>query len=227
MPVCLAIDTSTRHTGLALQAGGALELRRFAPQRNAGELLLPAIHELLAGCGLAAQDLDVIVLANGPGSFTGLRIGLATAKGLAFGGRAALVPVSTLEVLAWQAPTRQGHVFPLMDARRGEVFSACWRRQGESLLPVDEVRRVPIPDLLASLPDDALLLGPSLLEQRAAFLDAERHPQLAEDPDCQLALPWLLRLGERRWERQGGEDPDSLEPDYLFDFQPTPGKVRA
>lgn len=227
MPVCLAIDTSTRHTGVALRAGAVLAFRRFSPPLNAGEQLLPAIHELLQAYHVGPGDLDLIVLANGPGSFTGLRIGLATAKGLAFQGKAALVPVSTLETLAWQAPTRRGHVFPLMDARRGEVFSACWRREGESLIPLEETRRLPIPDLLATLPADALLLGPSLLEQRAAFLDTGHHPQLAEDPDCLLSLPWLLRLGERRWERQGGEDPDSLEPDYLFDFQPTPGKVRA
>jgi tRNA threonylcarbamoyl adenosine modification protein YeaZ len=189
--------------------------------------LLPAIHELLSGYGIRPAELDFIVLANGPGSFTGLRIGLATAKGLAFGSKTALVPVSTLDVLAWQAPTRAGHVFPLMDARRGEVFTACWRRQAESLVPLEEPRRIPIPDLLASLPADALLLGPSLLEHREAFLDVGHHPQLAEDPDCLLSLPWLLRLGQRQWERQGGEDPDSLEPQYLFDFQPTPGKVRA
>jgi len=226
MPVSLAIDTSTRHTGVALRAGSLLATRRFSPPPSAGEGLLPQVDDLLRGFGLSAGEVDVIVLANGPGSFTGLRIGLATAKGLALGGRAALVPVSTLEVLAWQAPTRSGLVWPLMDARRGEVFTQPWRRDGATLAPLCDPRRVAVETLLAEVPEDGLLLGPTLLEQRAAFLGAS-HIQLADDPDCLLSLPWLLRLGERRWERQGGEDPDSLEPDYLFEFTPTPGKARA
>jgi tRNA threonylcarbamoyladenosine biosynthesis protein TsaB len=86
MPVCLAIDTSTRQTGLALAVDGLLELRRFAPPRNAGQWLLPAVADMLEAYGLKAEQLDLIVLANGPGSFTGLRIGLASAKGLALGG---------------------------------------------------------------------------------------------------------------------------------------------
>jgi tRNA threonylcarbamoyladenosine biosynthesis protein TsaB len=226
MPVCLAIDTSTRHTGIALRAGGMLATRRFSPPPTAGEGLLPQLDELLRGHGLGPGDLDLVVLANGPGSFTGLRIGLATAKGLALGGRAALVPVSTLEVLAWQAPTREGSVWPLVDARKGEVFTQPWRRNGGNLTVQGDPRRMAIDELCGEVPEGALLVGPTLLEQRPAFL-AATGLQLADDPDCLLSLTWLLRLGERRWERQGGEDPDSLEPDYLFEFTPTPGKVRA
>jgi tRNA threonylcarbamoyladenosine biosynthesis protein TsaB len=137
------------------------------------------------------------------------------------------VPVSTLDVLAWQAPTRQARVFPLVEARRGEVFTACWLRQGETLAPLEEPRRAEIGVLLEELPDDAFLIGPALLSQRPSFLATERHVALAPDPDCALSLPWLIELGLRRWERQGGEDPEQLEPDYLFEFQPTPGKARA
>jgi len=225
MPVCLAIDTSTRHTGIALRAGALLAIRRFSPPPTAGEGLLPQLDEMLRSQGLGPGDVDVVVLANGPGSFTGLRIGLATAKGLAMGGRAALVPVSTLEVLAWQAPLREGAVWPLVDARRGEVFTQPWLRSEAGATALGDPRRVSIEELCAGQADGALLVGPTLLEQRPAF-QAASGLHLAEDPDCLLSLTWLLRLGERRWERQGGEDPDSLEPDYLFEFTPTPGKVR-
>ena len=91
----------------------------------------------------------------------------------------------------------------------------------------EETRRVAISALLEEAPDDAFLLGPALIAQRAAFLATDRHLALAADADCELSLPWLVDLGLRRWERQGGEDPDLLEPDYLFDFQPTAGKARA
>jgi tRNA A37 threonylcarbamoyladenosine modification protein TsaB len=130
-------------------------------------------------------------------------------------------------VLAWQAPTRQGHVLPLVEARRGEVFTAAWRRRGETLAQTTAPCRKEIATLLAEAPDDTLFIGPALLVQREAFLATGRHLELAPDPDCLLSLPWLVELGLRRWERLGGEDPVSLEPDYLFEFQPTPGKARA
>jgi len=222
----LALDTTTRLTGVCLWQDGLLEMRRFAPPLTAGEELLPAVDTMLRARGLVPADLALVTLANGPGSFTGLRIGLATAKGLVFGGRAALVPISTLEVLAWQAPLRQGLVYPVVEARRGEVFTACWRRDGETLEAVEGPRRLEISQLVEELPEGALVIGPALVAQRAAFAPKGRALHLAPDADCQLSLPWLAELALRRWREVGGADADELEPDYLFEFTPTPGKVR-
>ncbi len=76
------------------------------------------------------------------------------------------------------------------------------------------------------LPAGALVLGPALAAQREAFTPLVPRLSLAHDADCTLSLPWLTQLALARWSEAGGVDPDELEPDYLFDFTPTPGKAR-
>lgn len=226
MPLLLALDTTTRRTGLILWRDGVLGQREFTPPHTAGSQLLPTLDEMLKAQGLQASDLDVVALANGPGSFTGLRIGLATAKGLVYGGRAELVPVSTLEVLARQAPVSHELLCPVVEARRGEVFTAVWRREAAGLDMLVAPRRVEIANLASELPAGALLIGPALSAQREAFAQAAPGLHLAPDQHCQLSLPCLAELALRRWQEVGGTEPDELEPDYLFEFTPTPGKVR-
>lgn len=225
-PLCLALDTTTRLTGLCLWQGGALEMRRFAPPLTAGGHLLPAVDAMLGARGLRAGELDLVCLANGPGSFTGLRIGLATAKGLVYGSGAALLPLSTLEVLAWQAPLQEGLVCPVVEARRGEVFTAVWQRKHGMAVALEGPRRVEHARMAEDLPKGALILGPALAAQREAFTPLAPRLSLAQDADCMLSLPWLVQLALARWGEAGGVDPDELEPDYLFDFTPTPGKAR-
>ncbi len=225
-PLCLALDTTTRLTGICLWQGGVLELRRFAPPLTAGAQLLPAVDAMLGARDLKTADLDLVCLANGPGSFTGLRIGLATAKGLVYGGGAALLPLSTLEVLAWQAPVMDAPICPVVEARRGEVFTATYQRRAEGPVLLEAPRRVEIARLADEVPEGAWMIGPAVATQRDAFAIHGPRLALADDADCQLALPWLAQLALRRWAMAGGVDPDELEPDYLFDFTPTPGKAR-
>lgn len=225
-PLTLAIDTSTSVTGVALAGGSLLELQRFAPPAQAGVALAPAIESLLARQGFAPGDLELIVLAAGPGSFTGLRIGFSTAKGLAFGCGASLAAVSTLETLAWQAPTREGLVVPVVEARKDEVHCGAWRRRGATLVRERAPERVAVAALLEGLPDDALLVGPAVESLRSAALHLDRHLALADGPANALSLEWLLDLGRQRFARHGGDDPATLEPDYLHAFQPTQGRGR-
>jgi tRNA threonylcarbamoyl adenosine modification protein YeaZ len=225
-PTTLAIDTSSLITGVALAGDGLLELQRFAPPAQAGQALAPAIGGMLARQGLRAGDLELIVIASGPGSFTGLRIGLSTAKGLAFGCGAALAAVSTLEVLAWQAPRREGLVVPVIAARKGEVHCGRWRRRGPALLREGLPERLSVAELLAGLPDDALLIGPAVEDLRPLALHEERHLDLAEAPCNGLSLEWLLELGRQRYLHDGGDDPASLEPDYQQAFEPTAARGR-
>ena len=102
--------------------------------KNAGmthsEMLLPMIEEILSECGVAVADIDMFALSEGPGSFTGVRIGAATVKGLAFGRGRACVGVSTLEALAYNFRDEDGIVVSSMDARRSQVYTAIFRVHG-------------------------------------------------------------------------------------------------
>lgn len=127
-PLLLAIETATAAAGIALLRGevevvsGAL-----ATGRPASESLLPAIVALLEAERVSIADVEVFAVSVGPGSFTGLRVGVATVKGLAFGGNQRVVPVPTLTALALRAEPAPGPIVALLDARRGEVYAAGYQ----------------------------------------------------------------------------------------------------
>jgi len=130
----LAIESSAKAASAALVEDGKLIAQNM---QHAGlthsKSLLPMVHGLLSGLGMTVSDIDKIAVAQGPGSFTGIRIGVATAKGLALGADKPLIGVSTLEAMAHQGiHLGEGIICPVMDARRGQVYNALFAvREGE------------------------------------------------------------------------------------------------
>ena len=130
----LALETATDAAGVALlRADEVLAARRLPEDRPASEALLPAILALLDEQRLEPASLDAFAVSVGPGSFTGLRVGVATAKGLAFGARGRIAAVPTLAALA--ATQGRGCVAAGLDARRGEVYAAGYRVAALPLAP--------------------------------------------------------------------------------------------
>jgi tRNA threonylcarbamoyladenosine biosynthesis protein TsaB len=142
--VLLAFDTATSSTVVALSAPGLDEPIELRDDPGPGERprhtqqLLPLARQALMRAELAFADIDRVVVGTGPGSFTGLRIGLSTARALALAAGTELVGLSTLRVLAEPAEQAVGPhsvVAPVLDARRGEVFVAAWRNGQQVLVP--------------------------------------------------------------------------------------------
>ncbi|MCL2415676.1 MAG: tRNA (adenosine(37)-N6)-threonylcarbamoyltransferase complex dimerization subunit type 1 TsaB [Defluviitaleaceae bacterium] len=100
------------------------------------QTMLPMIDSMLAAADFPKTEIDFIAVSNGPGSFTGLRIGAAIAKGLAMALKTKLVPVSTLDALAYNVIAERAIIIPIMDARRNQVYSALYEREN------DELRRI-------------------------------------------------------------------------------------
>lgn len=124
----LGIDTSTMTGGAALVGAQGLVAEFVLNIRSThSERLLPAIETLLNDAQLALADIDAFAVATGPGSFTGLRIGMATAKGLAYATGRPLLGVTVLDALARQFAASQSIVIPLIDARRQEVYAQPFR----------------------------------------------------------------------------------------------------
>lgn len=159
--------------------------------------LLPMCQAMLDNCGLTLSDVDVIAAANGPGSFTGLRIGLATAKGLAWPGELPCCGVSTLEAMAWNLAHVDGVICCAMDARRKQVYNALFEAQ-------DGVPHRLTPDRAISL--EELFQGEN----------AEKRTQIVVGDGAELCYNYAVSFGL----------PLKLAPPHLR-FQRASGVARA
>lgn len=131
----LALESSATACSAALCRERELTAQSFqCSGLTHSRTLLPMVHDLLKNCGQSLEDVDVIAVAAGPGSFTGLRIGVATAKGLAWVADKPCAPCSTLESMAWPLAHLEGRLIVCaMDARRKQVYNALFLARGDSL----------------------------------------------------------------------------------------------
>jgi tRNA threonylcarbamoyladenosine biosynthesis protein TsaB len=132
----LAVDTATKSCSVAIIDDGTLsaELTTMDDQTHSKHLM-ELIHKVLGISGASAGELDGLAVTIGPGSFTGLRIGISTIKGMAYGLNKPVVGISSLDALAWQCADRSYLICPLLDARKGEVYSATYRFKNNILTP--------------------------------------------------------------------------------------------
>ncbi len=144
-PRIILIETSTSLCSTALVEGDSVTVRRISSEPRAhAAMTAPFVKEMLDERGLRVSDCDAVCLSMGPGSYTGLRVGSSTAKGLCFGGGIPLLAVSTLDVLVAQAaaaglPEACRYIVPMIDARRMEVYTAVYTADGERLTEVAPV----------------------------------------------------------------------------------------
>ena len=148
----LALESSAVAASVAVSEDGALIAQSY--QRSGlthSRTLMPMCRDLLENCGLTLGEMDVVAVAAGPGSFTGLRIGVATAKGLAWPGDKPCAGVSTLEAMAWPLAHLEGDLCAVMDARRQQVYNARFQAEGGRLLRLCPDRAISIDELAAEL----------------------------------------------------------------------------
>jgi tRNA threonylcarbamoyladenosine biosynthesis protein TsaB len=202
----LLIDTCGATGSLALADSTRPLAVAALPGRSAAERLVPAIHSLAVQAGIALHSLDAVAVVHGPGSFTGVRVGLSAAKGLCHALNLPLVAISRLAVLArLSGASPAAPVRALLDAGRGEFYSGlydnglCLR---ESLLTRDQ--------LLAEAnrePQQLIVV----CEPAVAQSIAELVPQLVAEPTAASALPLaLVRIRQRAF-----DDPASIDANYL------------
>ncbi len=213
----LALDTATDRGSLALLEDDRLVGETFLDTPGTFLVhLLPALDKLLTRTGRALSEVQAIAVSQGPGNFTGLRLGLATAQGLALSLACPLTPVPTLEVLACPWVGRPSPVAALVDAKRGEVYLGCFDCRGAFPEPLGPPERLPASDLAARLRPPLLLTGPGLTACRG-FLPEPLPPEMNLAPE-ELRLPrasWVARLGRRRLELGLTARPPELTPLYL------------
>ncbi|MCX8031256.1 MAG: tRNA (adenosine(37)-N6)-threonylcarbamoyltransferase complex dimerization subunit type 1 TsaB [Thermodesulfovibrionales bacterium] len=160
----LAIDTSTLVGGVAIMEDNLLIAEsRFNVKATHSERLLFEIHDVLKKINLSINEIDVFTLAIGPGSFTGLRIGLSTIKGFLYGTEKKFVTVPTLEALAWNLPFCKYQICTLLDARKKEVFAALFRWEGDLLKRELKEQALRIDELLEKINETTIFIGDGAL----------------------------------------------------------------
>jgi tRNA threonylcarbamoyladenosine biosynthesis protein TsaB len=165
----LVIDTSTDRTAVAVSTrGGEIHAGSIEGSGKHGRDLLPRVRELLGRAGLAPGELDLVAVGLGPGSYTGLRIGLTAARVLAYAAGAGLLGFDSLEGMARGAPGEALRVHVVADAQRGDVYAAEFARAAphEPLTRVSGSRIEPLASWIGRLGEDGFVLGPGLDSSR-------------------------------------------------------------
>ncbi len=216
-PRFLTVQTATPGGSVALTAGDQL-LGEFClnTPRPVGDWLLDGANTLLESAGLKLADLDAFGIVAGPGAFTGLRVGMATIKGLAMAVDKPVVAVSSLECLALQAPYCAMPVCAMLDARKKEVYVALYAHQGTEVRTLVDERVVAPEDFLAYCPEETLFIGNGatayrtlLMRQmgpRAHFLSG-----LYDLPRAALAA----QLVYRGWQAGDACSAEQIQPRYI------------
>ena len=213
----LLIETSTAVLSVALSENGTVVASRECHEpRLQASLTAPLVKEVLDSKGLAVRDCDAICVGKGPGSYTGLRVGVSTAKGLAFGAGLPLIAIGSLDILAQAAIDGNHTVIPMIDARRMEVYTAVFSPAGEQLTPVEAkiIGQDSFADYLEKGP--VLFIGDGALKCK----DVITHPNASFSEAWPLASN-MATLAEKAFNEDRFEDLAYFEPFYLKDFVAT------
>lgn len=222
----VAIETAAGPCSVALLIDGdvVVELTLNRPRAHA-ENLVPLLADALRYGGLEAGDLDAVAVSAGPGSFTGLRIGASTAKGLAVAVDADLVDVPSLEALAFPARDMLAEsdiLLAAFDARRDDVFASAFRREPDGSLGVRmETVAISAGELarrLGTVEGAVWLVGDGGAKIARAWPDGAAPATLLPEADVHPAAASVARLGAARLSRGETADPSHFEPFYLKDF---------
>ena len=227
----LGLDTSTPIASLALIAGGTVAASVTRPVSSHGGALAGAVDELLGAAGLGIGGVGAIAVGTGPGSFTGLRIGLSYAKGIAMGSRCALVGVPSFDAMALAALERNSTdpgrlVCVVVDARKGEVYAALYRVVADGLEKLSEELVIALEHLASRITEDVMFAGDQRAKDAAALVESRGHRVAVFETDMlDLRGVCVAALGGARFTRGETDRAASLEPLYIrtpeATFKPT------
>lgn len=215
--ISLAIDTSNQGLALGILADQTILASQLINiKKTHSEQLMPSIDFLVKSAGLTIQDIDRFIVAQGPGSYTGVRIGVTTAKALAFTLQKELVGVSSLASLAANVLPTDQLIVPLFNARRSQVFAGIYQWQAGRLVEKEEDQHQSLDDLLATLKNlnqPATFVGSDVITFEAEIKAG--LPQLAHFASATANLPSGISLARLGQDLPPVKDIDNFVPIYL------------
>lgn len=218
MPI-LAIDTATLVSGVAIVENNKL-LAEITLQTKLthSEVLMPHIQQAMSMAKVSREQLEAVAVSIGPGSFTGLRIGLATAKTLAYALNIPIVGVSTLEALAYNCQVIDNYIVPTLDAQKGNVYAAQYLGQADGLQEIIEPHVIGFAELLEKVrtaDKPVILLGEGAIKNRQAVQAAGGSVHLAGEHNMMPRAASVAFLGLKALREKRSSDVMTLEPYYI------------
>ena len=216
----LAFDGTAKAASVAVADGDRI-LAHYTVDNGLtqSELLLPMAEDMLRGLKLSFSDIDLYATSVGPGSFTGVRIGVSLIKGLAFGRNIPCVGVSTIEALAENLRGLRGIIVPCMDARRGQVYSATFISDGKNLTRLCEDRAISLRDLAEELRqyegESIYISGDGYSVAKKALTDLEIN--LSDTPELLILenAASVAKVALKKYESGDVSSDSELSPVYL------------
>ena len=221
MEYILNIETATKNCSVALAKGGKNILCKEIAEEgySHAERLHVFIEEVIKEAGISMNDLSAVAVSQGPGSYTGLRIGVSAAKGLCFALGIPLIAIDTLQTLACQAEVESGLIIPMIDARRMEVYSSVFTSAFEKKREV--LAEIITEDSFSELKETLYFVGDCadkckevLTKENYSFLEGIKYPSAKE----------MCSLSYKKFKTNDFVDVAYFEPYYLKDFMITPSK---
>ena len=206
----LALDTSTDYLTLAVLDGEKI-ISQFHKKvsRNHSSLLIAAIDKVIKKARLKIKDIDGFIVGVGPGSFTGLRIGVTTVKALGYALRKPIVAVPTFDAIVGNVKNFRGVICPVLDARKNKVYACLYRSDGKNVKRISTYLLLPVKDLMKKVAkyDKVFFLGDALsLIGKDTGMDFIWHPRAEV----------IGRLGLDNFKKRKFTKPEDLEPMYLY-----------
>lgn len=221
--ICLSIETSTKTCSVALvKDNNTLGEVIINTEVTHSQKLLPSVDMLLNLAEITLQDIDLIGVAVGPGSFTGLRIGIATAKGLAYGRKIPVMSVSTLEALAHTTGTTKGpqncYIVPILNARRNQVYTGIFNpnKEYQQILEDSVIKLDELIEELKKLQGSFTFTGdgvPAFKERIVEQLGEQA--QFMPNFNCLPRAAAVGQLAIQKFNQNGGQNPYEIKPEYL------------
>jgi tRNA threonylcarbamoyladenosine biosynthesis protein TsaB len=225
----LGIETATAVCAAAVVGGGRVFAESAREEKYIhAERLMSMVDEVLRRSGCSLASLDAIAVSIGPGSFTGLRIGLSVAKGLAYAVEKPLIAVPTLRAIAERAARENGDdappaILPLLDARKDEVYCQLFERHGSTVRPAEEEHDVKLTVLAERLSQmEVLITGEAAPRLRELMMapDGRNRPEavFADTEKARCSAAVVALIGERMLGEGNTAEARDLEPRYIKEF---------
>nr|MBU1328480.1 tRNA (adenosine(37)-N6)-threonylcarbamoyltransferase complex dimerization subunit type 1 TsaB [Candidatus Omnitrophota bacterium] len=213
----LGIDTSSKFLNIALSEDEDIirEESHLLDRRQASQLV-PKVKELLKKSRTPIDKIDAFIIGLGPGSFTGLRIGVSTIKGFGIASGKPCIGVASIDSIACNTKEKDKYIIPIIDAKRGQVYTAIYRRKGSKVVRLSDYLLLPIEKFLKRVKDAPVFLGDGVSLYRNNISGINKKAVFLEEKYWYPGAGNLIKLGFSKIKKAKKTNLDKLTPLYLY-----------